>query len=154
MDARFVVGFVLVCGTILPARALGAQSSAVQPTVAMPAASAPSGADQPISLFGCVAADDTTVEGFTLWDKRSRRYRPVTTTLHTPAGRPVALVGGLLPSTNIAAQFGSIDPTIVSMASTDGRQSGVGYPAGTGPVHVARQQITRVRPLRSSCPQP
>ena len=162
MDAHFVAGLILVCGTAVSERALSAQSSAVQATeatVATPAntpATAPNapatGADQPISLSGCMAADDRTAEGFRLWEKKTRMSRPIVTTLRTPGWRPVRLVGGFLPSTNIAAQAGSIDPWIVSVAFTDPLQSGFGYPAGTGYPRVVRPPITFVRPLRSSCP--
>lgn len=137
MGSHFVVGVVLAYGTVLSAGALPAQSAAAQ-------ASAATTVDKPISLSGCVEADRTD-EGFTLSDKRLT-YRPRATDLRLYAGQPVPLVGGLLPTPNIAAQAGSIDHTIALMATT-----GVNLGSNTH-LRVVRRPITRVRPLRGSCP--
>jgi hypothetical protein len=141
MGTHFIVGLFLACSaTAMAAQAGSAQSSAAQ-------TAAPKTLDKPISSSGCVEADHRTDEGFTLTDRRNGTYRPGRTKLHAYVGRPVPLVGGLLPSTNIAAQAGSIDPTIALMATVSGNPTGTGHP------RVANRWITRVRPLTGSCPQ-
>jgi hypothetical protein len=61
-------------------------------------------------------------------------------------GKPVRVVGGLLPSSNIAAQAGAIDPTIAATASTDRTQ------AGTGNFRFEELFVKSVQQAKGSCP--
>ena len=142
MDARFVVGLALTCGTVLSTRALSAQSPAVRATAAPTA-------EKPTSLSGCVEAVERTNEGFALPDHKNRTFHPAETNLHLyVGGRPVPVVGGLLPTTNIAAQAGSIDPTIALMATMSGNLAGTGHP------RVARPRVIRLGPSGGPCTPP
>jgi hypothetical protein len=57
----------------------------------------------------------------------------------------VRIVGGLVPSPNIAAQAGAIDPTKAAMAYQGAN------PPGAGNVDVLAFNVTRVRRLTGSC---
>jgi hypothetical protein len=54
--------------------------------------------------------------------------------------------GGLLPSPNVAAQAGAIDPGQAAVASQPG-----GTASGTGSVDVPLFRVDRVRALGGSC---
>jgi hypothetical protein len=59
--------------------------------------------------------------------------------------RRIPLVGGLVPRPNIAAQAGSIDPTVTAIAFASGIQQG-------GPPRRTKTRVAPLRPLIGSCP--
>jgi hypothetical protein len=119
---------------------------AVQVSAGQPPAPA---ADTPISLTGCIAAIDAGHDRFMLTEPKTRHvFRLASTTWRSMSGWSVRVVGGLLPSPNIAAQAGSIDPAIATMAIVGG------IPVGAGDIRRVRTRLARVpAPPTGSCPQ-
>jgi hypothetical protein len=81
---------------------------------------------------------------FTLVDAKGATTYSVTGTDVTPhVGHRVKIVGGLLPSANVAAQAGAIDPVQAAIASTE-------HGTGSPDVHL-ELHVTRVQPLSGEC---
>jgi len=141
MHTRFLASLVLASATT----AITAQSSSTQtsshPTV-------PNQPEKTMTLLGCVQGDDANADSFTLSDRKAGRptYRLRGTDVHAYVGRRVRIVGGLVPSPNIAAQASAIDPAQAAMAGA-GRN-----PAGTGDVQFLEFRVASVRPVTGSCP--
>jgi hypothetical protein len=141
MRTHFIAAFVLASATT----ALGAQSSSSpfssRQTIG------PNPADKTMTLLGCVHGDDAGADSFALSDKKTGpTYRLSGTGVRANVGRRVWIVGGLVPSPNIAAQAGAIDPVTAAMATP-----GLNL-AGTGNVQLLEFNVTPVRPLIRSCP--
>lgn len=103
---------------------------------------------RPLPLTGCVTAEDTK-NRVTL--SRPRRGSMVRLSGKGPdlyAGRRVHIVGGLIPSPNIAAQAGSIDSTIVAIASSQRTQG------SRGPVYRREVRVTGIHSVKGPCPTP
>jgi hypothetical protein len=116
--------------------------------------------DKSISIVGCVSADDATPARYTLVDQQGTTYRLTGTDMKKYVGRSVELVGtvqpdnrvhvgfGLLPSPNVAAQAGAIDPAQAAIATPHG-----GTTAATGgDVQLPEFKVKRVRTTRAGCP--
>jgi len=115
----------------------------------------PKAAPKTLTISGCVGSDATGPGRFTLSDSENgTTYRLTGTNVKTFLGqrvqitggldsRRVHIVGGLLPSPNVAGQAGAIDPTQAAMSGRGG--------AGTAPLPTLK--VTRVRPLTGSCPE-
>ena len=100
---------------------------------------------QAITLVGCVQTDSAKPEWFTLSDRNTgTTYRLTGANVKAYVWRNVRIVGGLVPSPNIAAQAGSIDATKGAMAYQGAN------PPGTGDVLV-EFNVARVRRLTGSC---
>src|SRR5438132_357070 len=85
----------------------GAQAPA-QPTGALP-----------LSFAGCTVVDEANaIRSQPDVDKPD--HRTATMGVITSLGRRIRVLGRLVPTPNIAAQAGSIDPTIVVMAMAEG----------------------------------
>ena len=111
-------------------------------------------ATRSITLTGCVARDAADATHFTLADFTSgemtyrlagaadvRKYLGQRVTVSGLRVEPkVAIVGGLVPSPNIAAQAGAIDPTRAAMAAQGSEANGR---PGTIPVPELRVQTVR-----------
>jgi hypothetical protein len=98
--------------------------------------------DKPLTLVGCVAADQANADQFTFADEKAGvTYRLNGTKLQTYNGRRVQIVGGLYPSANVAAQAGAIDPTKAAIAAT----------TETGSAPLPEFHVKQVRQLRGSC---
>ena len=130
----------LLAGLILAAAGtIGAQSSVTTSPIAPPA-------KQTITLVGCVQTDAAKRESFTLSDRKTgTTYRLTGANVRTYVWRNVRIVGGLVPSPNIAAQAGAIDQTKAAMAYQGAN------PPGTGNVDLLEFSVTRVRRLTGSC---
>jgi hypothetical protein len=130
--------------------------------------SAPTLADDPpksltpqktMTVSGCVADQGTAENAFTLWDSSDNTtYRLTGKDMHTYANRrvqivggvvqpKVKIVGGLVPTPNVAAQAGAVDPA--KAANSGSGATGAGIP--TPPVHEFR--VKSVRTISGSCPQ-
>jgi len=124
--------------------------------------SPPPGADMsgkhqpPMTLAGCVSP--TPASGsFTFTAKDGTKYRLTGKNIKKYAGQEVEIVagdgkkltvkGGLLPSPNVAAQAGAIDPGKAAIAS----QPGGGAAAGTGSGDLPMLTVNHVRGLSRSC---
>ena len=119
--------------------------------------SQPKGKNEPITLSGCVARSETTPTQYTLEDKEAGwKYRLTGVDFRDYIGKPVvvigtgakkvAVVGGLTPTPNIAAQAGAIDP---SRAAVEAQTAA----ASPGNVVVPEFKVKSIRPSGGSCPQ-
>lgn len=102
------------------------------------------------TLNGCVQSEAGT-DQFTLWDTSDGRkdkpvYRLRGVDLKFFAGQRVRIVGGLLPSTNVAAQAGALDPARSSMVNAGG--NGAAMP---GTASLPEFQVKRVKRLGGLC---
>jgi hypothetical protein len=141
MRTHFLASLVLASATT----AIGAQFSSTPPPSSP--TTVPKQAEKTMTLLGCVQGDDASADSFTLSDKKAGpSYRLSGTDVRAYVGRRVRIVGGLVPSPNIAAQASAIDPAIAAMA-TAGRNL-----AGTGNAQPLEFRVARVRPVTSSCP--
>lgn len=108
-----------------------------------------------LTVTGCVGSDAAGPGRFTLSDSENGTiYRLTGTNVKTFLGqrvqitggldsRRLRIVGGLLPSPNVAGQAGAIDPTQAAMA---GR-------GGAGTAQLPTFKVARVRALSGSCPE-
>lgn len=141
MRTHFFAALVLASATT----ALGAQSSS--PPFSSSQTTVPNKADKTMTLLGCVHGDDVGADSFALSDKKAGpAYRLSGTDAHANVGHRVWIVGGLVPSPNIAAQAGAIDPVTAAMATP-----GLNL-AGTGNVQLLEFNVIRARPVTRSCP--
>ena len=109
-----------------------------------------------ITLSGCVARAERSPGHYTLEDKNSGiTYRLTGTTVRDYVGQSVliagdsgskklVIVGGLVPSPNVAAQAGAMDPARAAVAAQGGS-------AGTGTVELPEFKVKSVRPVSGSC---
>ena len=85
---------------------------------------------------------------YTLVDSKGETtYRVSGTDVRPHVGHRVQIVGGLIPSPNVAAQAGAIDPVQAAIAGTGE------HAAGPGSVHL-ELHVARVQPLTGACGQP
>jgi hypothetical protein len=112
---------------------------------------------KPLTLVGCVQASEAGSNQFTLADDKDKisTYRLSGTSMKKYAGRRVEVVGGmvssrlkitggLLPSPNVAAQAGAIDPSQAANA-------GGGAGSGTGSGELPEFRVKTVRQLGGPC---
>jgi hypothetical protein len=102
----------------------------------------------PITLTGCVSGKPGATGAFTLKEADGVTYRLSGKGMRKFAGQMVELVGGsqkrlsirggLLPSPNIAAQAGALDPAQVAIASQPGGTATSGTGSDLPEFHVAR----------------
>jgi len=124
---------------------------------------APSGEQKPakdksITLTGCVDKTDTAAE-WTLVDKKTgETYKLTGRDMSAYADRQVQLSGsskskvavgfGLLPTPNVAAQAGAMDPAQAAMAGSGA--TGAGRPA----VQLPEFTVKTVKVMKPSCTEP
>jgi hypothetical protein len=102
--------------------------------------------DTPLTLTGCVQLDETKADRFTLSDnKTGATYHLTGANVKAYVWRNVRIVGGLVPSANIAAQAGAIDPAKTAVASEEASRPGTFNGA------LLELRVNRVRPLTGSC---
>jgi hypothetical protein len=141
MRTHFLAALVLASATT----ALGAQSSSTP--FSSRQTTGPNTADKTMTLLGCVHGDDPGADSFALSDKKAApTYRLSGTDVRANVGHRGWIVGGLLPSPNIAAQAGAIDPVTAAMATP-----GLNL-AGTGNVPFLEFNVIRARTVTRSCP--
>jgi hypothetical protein len=142
---------------------IGTRSAAVMiaalcGSVALPAQtkSEPKSKNETITLSGCVVRSETAPGQYTLEDKKADvTYRLTGINVRDYVGKPVliigtgakklAIVGGLTPTPNVAAQAGAIDPTRAIVA---GQTSA----ASPGTVEFPEFKVKSIRPASGSCP--
>jgi hypothetical protein len=101
-----------------------------------------------ITLKGCLQGSNLGTDVYTLVDsKGGATYRVSGADVRPHVGHRVQIVGGLIPSPNVAAQAGAIDPVKAAIAGTGE------HAAGPGSVHL-ELHVTRVQPLTGTCGQP
>ena len=101
--------------------------------------------EKSVRLTGCIQMADTTDKRLTLSDrKRGIRYFLSGKDVSAYVGRRVRIVGGLIPTPNVAAQAGAIDQA----AAANER---IGRSRGTGDVRVEELLVASVNPLKGSC---
>jgi hypothetical protein len=113
-----------------------------------------------ITLTGCVGRDAADATHFTLADFTSgettyrltgaadvRKYLGKRVTVSGSRVEPkVAIVGGLVPSPNVAAQAGAIDPTRAAMAAQGSEANG-----RPGTIQVPEVRVRTVREASGGC---
>jgi hypothetical protein len=118
------------------------------------------GATKSITLTGCVARDASDATHFALADFTSgettyrltgaadvRKYLGKRVTVSGSRVEPkVAIVGGLVPSPNVAAQAGAIDPTRAAMAAQGSEANG-----RPGTIQVPEFRVRTVREGSGGC---
>jgi hypothetical protein len=139
---RFIIAASIVTGT------LGA--AAAQP----PDANTPLWTLKPLEMSGCNTVGD---EG---GDRLVAQNQWITLPKHRPVGTgavahvdTVPIAGGLLPTPNIAARVGDLDPTVAAMAFIDRapEKYKVGMRLVAKPVRAAKP-VSAATPFRISCP--
>lgn len=125
---------------------------------APPPADAKKGSDRPLTLNGCVSRSRAPQDPFTLSETGTgAEYRLTGKRLGKYVGRRVEVVGvtlggrltirgGLLPSPNVAAQAGAMDPAKAAIANMTGATAG-----SEGSVVLPEFRVARVRALDGSC---
>jgi hypothetical protein len=117
-------------------------------------------ATKPITLTGCVARDAADATHFTIADFTSgettyrltgaadvRKYLGKRVTVFGSRVEPkVAIVGGLVPSPNVAAQAGAIDPTRAAMAAQGSEAN-----ARPGTIQMPEVRVRAVREASGGC---
>jgi len=140
MPVHFFASLVLAAA----AQTLAAQSGSVSSPAAAPLTK------KPITLVGCIQPDAAKPEWFTVSDtKTGVSYRLTGPNVKAYVGRNVRIVGGLVPSPNIAAQAGAIDQTKTATAYEGAN------PQGTGKIESVEVNVAHVQALTGSCaPKP
>jgi hypothetical protein len=172
-----LTGIVLVCATMAVGAQTESKPSSSQPSPtaqatpapqATPAAPAPQAAPaapaaqatpappatstrkpvKAITLKGCLQGSSLGSDVYTLVDSKGETtYRVSGADVRPHVGHRVQIVGGLIPSPNVAAQAGAIDPVQAAIAGTGE------HAAGPGSVHL-ELHVARVQPLGGTCGQP
>ncbi len=144
-----------VIASLVFACAVPALSAQTAPTTPAPSQDQKS-PSKPLTLSGCVQGLGGT-DQYTLWDPTPSRkeapvYRLSGVELKLFAGHRVRVVGGLVPSTNVAAQAGALGPPQSSMVSVGGVNAGGNpvTPAGTTPLPELR--VKSIKLLTGTCP--
>jgi len=110
-----------------------------------------------LTLVGCIGTDETKPNRFTMTDpKEGETYWLSGTDVHDYLHQRVQIVGtvvttkklqistGLVPTPNVAAQAGAMDPAQAAVAAATA--------AGTGkPLDMLELQVKSVRPVEGSC---
>jgi hypothetical protein len=106
-------------------------------------------AQQPVSLSACSPVDNAQTNRFVAAPPARVRFVPRSTgAVLLRVGHGVRFVGGLMHSANLAAQAGSIDPTVVAMAmATDAVPGRDRIPVRAPVVYQSPGQ-----PIRVDCP--
>jgi hypothetical protein len=106
----------------------------------------PGGVANPITITGCIEADAGRSERFTISDRKTgTTYRLSGPTVRAYLWRNVRIVGGLVPTPNIAAQAGDIDETRAAMA-----HQGANRPS-TADMQPVEFQVKQLRALAGPC---
>ena len=112
-----------------------------------------------ITLVGCVGQSAATPRSYLFSDtKTGATYRLSGVDVLEEAkkkgqivigtgARRLTIRGGLVPSANVAAQAGAMDPARVAIASMPGGTGG-----DTGSVQLPEFRVTRVQGSKGSCP--
>jgi hypothetical protein len=136
--------------TTPPATAASPASPATPASQAAPAPQATSTRKpvKAITLKGCLQGTSLGSDVYTLVDSKGEAtYRVSGADVRPHVGHRVQIVGGLVPSPNVAAQAGAIDPVQAAIAGTGE------HAAGPGSVHL-ELHVARVQPLAGACAQP
>ncbi|HKB12917.1 MAG TPA: hypothetical protein VKD69_19775 [Vicinamibacterales bacterium] len=113
--------------------------------------------NEAITLSGCVVRSETSPAQYTLADKSDgTTYRLTGVDFRQYIGRAVvvvgsgskklAIVGGLTPNPNVAAQAGAIDP---ARAAVEAQTT----PAPSANPNVIEFKVKSIRPSAGSCPE-
>ena len=143
MRIPHALGVVLACSVSL----LAAETQTNPP---------PKAAAKTITLTGCVVRGEMGANDYAISDATEGAFRLTGMKLRDYVGKRVLIAGGvqakrlqikggLLPSANIAAQAGAIDPTQAAMANAGGA-------AGPGAVQLPEFRVKGIRPVAGGCP--
>jgi hypothetical protein len=133
--AAYLPGMMLVALISMP--------QAGPPTPSQPQQAAPA---KTLTLTGCIQALPSDTDYFTLSDRATgARYHLTGRNVKSFVWRNVRIVGGLVPTANIAGQAGAIDPTRAAMANESGSKP------GPESVPAIELNVLRVRATSGSC---
>jgi len=115
-------------------------------------------ANEPVTLKGCVTRETSSDTSYTFTDDTGAKYRLTGKNVAKYSGlsvevvglvnrRNVAVVGGLWPTPNVAAQAGNMDPGKAAVIALGGGST------GTGRVELPTLRITRVGLGAGECKQ-
>jgi len=126
---------------------------------AAPTTTAKKNDGKPLTIAGCISEDPSAAGSFTLNDVTtgSTTYRLTGTDIRRYLGKRVSvtgaahsskpeITGGLVPSPNVAAQAGAIDPTRATMAA-----QGAGGNTKPGKIAVPELRVRSVKALAGAC---
>jgi hypothetical protein len=106
-------------------------------------------AQQPVSLSACSPVDAGNPNRFVAAPPSRVRFVPRATGAGLlRVGQGIRVVGGLMPTVNMAAQAGSLDPTIPAMAMASGDLPR----RGRVPVRTPVVDLSPGPPIRVDCP--
>jgi len=129
-----VLAFLVLAGATSAPQATPAEKQSAPPSKAK------SEPNKPITMNGCIVRDASAAKTFTFTDNTSGfKYRLSGQDVSKYVGQPMQIVGvvdtsrlrvkgGLLPSPNVAAQAGAIDPGKAHVAELGGGTTGSGSP--------------------------
>ncbi len=103
---------------------------------------------KPLSLVGCVGVDGGTNRFRSPAGHLNPIYRIAVKGFNGYFVKGIRFIGRLVPTPNIAAQAGSIDPQIATMVP------GGGYELSTVPVRTRQARLTFGGPVMGFCPSP
>jgi hypothetical protein len=103
---------------------------------------------KPLTIAGCAPTEGTAPAAFKLYDPhRGWMYRLTGERLGSSGHTRVQVVGALVPTPNIAAQAGSIDPAGVTVSSANRVNL-----SGSTPFNQPKLHIEKVRAFQGGCP--
>jgi hypothetical protein len=148
----------LICAVVFAAGA--AVANAQTPTA--PTSTSKKNDGKAVTITGCIGEDPSNAGKFTLADftTGSTTYRLTGTDTRRYLGKRVsvtgaalpsklAIVGGLVPSPNVAAQAGAIDPTRAAMAA-----QGTEGSTKPGNIAVPEFRVRSVQAIAGGCEHP
>src|SRR5262245_21501446 len=146
----------LICAAVFVA------SAAVASAQTTPTSTSKKNDSKSLTMTGCIGEDPSNAGNFTLADftTGSTTYRLTGTDVRRYLGKRVSvtgaplpskpsIVGGLVPSTNVAAQAGAMDPTRAAMAA-QGAEGG----RKAGNIEVPGLRVRSVKAIAGACERP
>src|SRR5262245_39367230 len=148
----------LICAAVFVASAAVANAQ----TTTAPTSTSKKNGSKPVTISGCIGEDPSNAGNFTLADftTGSTTYRLTGTDIRRYIGKRVsvtgaprpskpAIVGALVPSPNVAAQAGAIDPTRAAMTAqgADGSRK-------AGSIELRELRVRSVKAIAGPCERP
>jgi hypothetical protein len=131
---------------VLGAHLLAFAAAATLDAQSTPKPTGPDPATKPLTIVGCIQVDGGTRESFTISDKKTgTTYQLKGPEVQAFVWRNVRIVGGLVPTPNIAAQAGNIDETRAAMAHEGANRPSI------GDLPSVELRVKQVKTLSGSC---
>jgi hypothetical protein len=155
MPHRIPAAIVLACA-VAAAPIAAAQNTS--PPSSSTASSPKPDPNKPVTMNGCVTRDSSSAKVYTFTDSSGFKYRLSGQDVSKYVGQTLEIVGvmdtkrlkvkgGLLPSPNIAAQAGAIDPGKAHVAELGGGTSASGNP------DLPTFRVAQINAAKGECPK-